>query len=560
MVDLPAAYPFDTSFIGTQWPESWGTKERVVLADMSFGAGSHFLSVWSRFEETGQKIEHLYYYAFEKNPLSKDDIKKEIGRSQCDKKLEKLLSLYPSRIEGWHNIRLSPSISLILIFGDIERELPEMQTPVDYWFLTGRCFSPHLVPTLKRLSHNKSYLSSYMQNPDEQNKLEEAGFRPIRTEKNSVTYIYNDGPRPQESNRKAKPEKIAIIGGGIAGAALAHQLSPYVLDITIFEKNGLASGGSGNDRGLCNPRISASKGPEADFYGPAFHLAHQIFGALSENEDLGFKSCGSLHLISDDNKEKRYHGFKDNWGWHDTHARIIDAKESSDIAGINLHYPCLYLPDAGMICPRKATQRLSQSANIIISKVQKLEECGSHWRIDGQYFDCVILAGSFDVIDFPYTHKLPIQKIRGQVTYVQTTERYNRLKTNLCYGGYASVAEDGKAILGSTFQTWIDDASLRPEDDIDNIDKLKLVVPSLAKDLTVSGGRASFRSAAKDRAPVIGQIHGVENLYISTAHGSHGLLSSIMGAEFLTSRILGDAHILPRSVERFLSPSRFKIH
>ena len=497
-------------------PQLWGGKSRFVISEIGFKSLSNLLKTWEKFEKTTSPGQNLHYYAIEKHPLSIHDLQKTSEIS--GKWLDKLLSLYPMRVEGWHTIRLSAQVTLTLIFDSIDRALPEMQTLVDEWFLNGTELSDVLSQNIKRLTKTD----------------------------NSHSLI-----------KKNRPHKIAVIGGGIAGTALAYTLSLRGCDVTLFEKNGLASGGSGNQRGLCNPRISAGKGSEADFYSPAFNLAHRIFADISKEHDIGFKACGSLHMISDDNKDKRYHGFKKNWGWHDEHARIISAAESSDVAGINILQPSFYFEGAGMVSPQKATEYFAQSAKIILREITKIEEAGSIWRIDGEEFECVILAGSFDVLKFPYTRTLPIEKVRGQVTRIKTNPLYDQLRTNLCYGGYASVAENGEAILGSTFQTWIDDPTLRPEDDIDNIDKLKLVTPHLVDGLTVIGGRASFRSAAKDRAPVIGSIHGVENLYTSTAHGSHGILSSIMGAEFLTSKIMGDAHILPKSVERFLSPSRF---
>lgn len=534
-------------------------KPRFVVAEITFRSALKFLDRWMHFERTSTPDQHLHYYAIEKNPLSIEEIQKQIGQQSSEfcRRLEKLAALYPMRIEGWHTLRLSPQVTFTLAFGDVIRELPQLQTPVDEWILNDTEPSEILFQNIKRLSQSGTYVSSIVATDAIQNGLRETGFT-IHTDKGTTTGILTQGPTPFML-KKSRPEKVAVIGGGIAGASLAYTLSTRGCDITLFEKNGLASGGSGNDRGLCNPRLSAGKGPEADFYSPAFNLAHRLFAELSQTDDIGFKACGSLHMIFDDNKDKRYHGFKKNWGWHDDHARIISAAESSDTAGVKILQPSLYLAGAGMVSPKKATFRMAASAKIVMRDVSRIEEDGSAWRIDGEDFDCVILAGSFDVLKFPYTCMLPIEKVRGQVTSIRTTPVYNQLQTNLCYGGYASVAEQGTAILGSTFQTWIDDPALRPEDDLDNIDKLKAVAPHIAEGLSVTGGRASFRSAAKDRAPVIGPIHGVENLYISTAHGSHGILSSIMGAEYLTSKIMGDAQILPRSVERFLSPSRFKL-
>lgn len=491
-------------------PALWQDKPRFTVLETGFGAGTNFLSVWAEFEATTKPHQHLHYYAVEKSPLSVIDIQKSHSGEYGDR-FKKLIENYPMRIGGWHTLRLSPQITLTLIFDDIKRALPELDTPIDYWM------------------------------------TDDAEFKNTKTP-----------PLTTQLTALAIPHKIAIIGGGIAGAALAYTLSARGRDVTLFEKNGLASGGSGNHIGLCNTRITGHRGPEADFYSTAFNLAHRIFANISSAHDIGFDDCGCLHLIIDAAKDKRYTGFANKWGWHSDHARIIDARESSDVAGVNFAHPSLYLPDAAMISPKKTTEFMAAPAKIVMRDITSIEQSGTGWIVDGDCFDCVVLAGSFDVLKFPMTKNWPIDKVRGQITEIAATELYARLKTNLSYGGYASLAKNGEAVIGSTFQTWIDDPALRTEDDLDNIQKLELASPELAKDLRVIGGRASFRSAARDRAPVIGRIYDFENLYTSTAHGSHGILSSMMGAEFITSKIMGDAPILPQSVERFLSPARFK--
>jgi tRNA 5-methylaminomethyl-2-thiouridine biosynthesis bifunctional protein len=212
-----------------------------------------------------------------------------------------------------------------------------------------------------------------------------------------------------------------------------------------------------------------------------------------------------------------------------------------------------------MVSSKKLTEFLARSAQVILVDVITIERQESSWQVNTQDFDVVILAGSFDVLKFDMTKHLPLQRIRGQITQVKVGDAYNNLKTNLSYGGYSSVAIGGEAIIGSTFQHWIDNDALRPEDDEDNISKLKSIAPELVDGLIVTGGRASFRCAAKDRTPVIGKIEGFENLYISTAHGSHGILSSLMAAEFLSAKIFNEPQLLPISVENAVSPNRFKL-
>ena len=548
-------------------PQSWQDKSQFVICETGFGTGLNFLCTWTEFEKTTKPTQQLHYYSVEKFPLTPTEIEKYLSHwsGEFHGRLEILLREYPLRIGGWHTIRVSSQVTLTLIFDDVNRALPELYTPIDCWFLDGHApaknpdmWSDIVFENIARLSYNGTRCATFTAAGLVKQSLTKAGFTVIKAtgygHKQDMTVgLYEH--KVKSTPTRNSPKHVAIIGGGIAGATLATALHQRAGNITIFEKTGIASGGSGNAIGLYNPRIASNKGHEADFYSSAFSLAHRVFNKMI---DIDFKACGNLHAITDAQKDKRFHGFINNWGWNKDHVVILNPQESSDMAGVKLTHSNLYFPDAGMVSPKKITKFLARPAEIILSDIINLEQDGKNWRVNNQLFDTVILAGGFESIRFPMTHHLPLQKIRGQITQVKPTKAYQNLRTNLSYGGYSSIAVGGEAIIGSTFQHWIDDDALRDEDDEDNINKLKLIAPELAEGLVVTGGRASFRCAAKDRTPVIGKMDGFDNLYISTAHGSHGILSSFMGAELLTAKIYDEPHILPISVETALSPNRFK--
>lgn len=551
-------------------PDAWRDKQRFIICETGFGTGLNFLCAWTEFEKTTKPSQQLHYYSFEKYPLSQSDIQKYLGHwsSEFGGRLETLLNAYPLRVGGWHTFRVSPQVTLTLIFDDVNRALPELNTSIDCWFLDGHApaknpdiWSENVFRHVGRLSHIGTRCATFTAAGIVKNGLSDVGFTVTKAtgygrKRDMIVGLFEHTEKPVIIHNK--PQKIAVIGGGIAGASVAQCLHQKGCYITIFEKTGIASGGSGNSIGLCNPRITYNRGHEADFYSSAFVNAHRLFKKISSHHDIGFRGCGNLHAITDNQKEKRFGGFVENWGWHKDHAQILNPDLSSDIAGIKLNHSNLYLPDACMVSPKKLTEFLASSVSLILYDVITIEKNGDNWRVNDNDFDVVILTGGFDVLKFPMAEHLPLQKIRGQITKVVVSDLYKKLKVNLSYGGYSSVAVNGEAIIGSTFQHWIDTDTLRPEDDDDNINKLKSVAPELTDGLMVTGGRASFRCAAKDRTPVIGKIDGFENLYISTAHGSHGILSSLIGAEFLSAKIVGGPDILPMSVEKALSPNRFK--
>ncbi len=509
MFEIPRSQHFDDiDFTG---------KAIFVIAEMGFGAGLNFLRAWREFEKKAEPHQKLHYYAFEQYPLSVTEIEKNLAHwgYEFAGRLEIFLAQYPMRVGGWHTIHVSPQVTLTVIFDDVNRAIPELDTPVDFWILEEN------VELSDVLSHHVERLSP-----------------------KSITV-----PSPRY-------QKIGVIGGGIAGAAVAAALTREGCDVVVFEKNGIASGASGNVRGLCNPRITALREIESDFYGPAFSRANTLYRDISKHTDIGYVTCGSMHLINDDRKDKRYRLFPDNWGWHSDHARVLDPVEASRIAGVDIAQSVLFLPDAAMVCPRAVTEYLVRGIHIIQKDITDIVQTGDGWTVDGQNFDAVVLAGGYEVNRFSQVCDIPLQKVRGQVTEVRVTPAYNALKTNLCYSGYASVAENGKAVIGSTFQYWIDDAAVSDADDVENLEKLAEYLPQVAEGLQVIGSRAAFRCAAKDRLPVIGEVAGYKGLYLSTGHASHGLLSAVMAAEMVVVKLCGLPQILPRSVDMLLSSGR----
>lgn len=145
--------------------------------------------------------------------------------------------------------------------------------------------------------------------------------------------------------------------------------------------------------------------------------------------------------------------------------------------------------------------------------------------------------------------------MRGQIIDVHASPVSRNLKTNLCFGGYIGASVDDTHTIGSSFQKWLESTEMRAEDTRDILDKLNAVVPGLELG-QVRGGRAGLRCAAQDRFPVVGRVPD-SNHYVSTAHGSHGIVSGLMGAHLLVDQMSGGICCLPEDSVKALSPQRF---
>lgn len=342
--------------------------------------------------------------------------------------------------------------------------------------------------------------------------------------------------------------QINIIGGGLAGCALAYVLKQAGAEPIIFEAGGhLASGASGNAVGLYNPRFAAQYDAVGEFYSTAFFEALKVFEIFGD--DIDWNPCGALHLMCNDQKLRRFPKTVASWGWADGDMRLVDKAEASDLAGVAIDYECLYLPRAGTVSPRKLCEVYARGVEVHLNT--RIDDL---YDLDG---DATILACGYGALDFPQAAFLPLRPVRGQVSYVQSSGDFGALKTALCYGGYVTPAINGVHCVGATFERQTNHREIKDADNDANLGQLFEAIPALNWGVSIVDQWAGVRTASRDHFPVVGMLG--EGLYVSTAHGSHGVLSSLLLAKILTESILNHKnHVVSDSVFQALSASRFR--
>lgn len=346
--------------------------------------------------------------------------------------------------------------------------------------------------------------------------------------------------------------KIVIIGGGLAGCALAYVLKGRGAEPVIVEAaDQLAAGASGNKIGLYNPRFTADLTQQGAFYSDAFFRALAVFEAL---EDIDWVPCGVLHLITEEKKARRFSKTCESWMWGAEDMRLVNAAEASAIAGIEILYDALYLPRSGSVCPEKLCRAYADGVAVHLNvRVESLEQVKLDFGAD-----VVVVANGLGALGFEECAGVPLRAVRGQVSLVESAGVLADLSCHLCYGGYVSRAVEGMHVVGSTFQPWLDHANIIDADDVENFQKLREAVPCLRDvDFRLTGHRAAVRCSVKDHFPVIGALGAAAGFYISAGHGSHGILSSLAGADFLADLILGEETHLSQDHRALLSPGRF---
>ncbi len=173
---------------GNNLPDAWIGKDRFVICESGFGTGLNFLAALKLWLESDvdKRPSDLHFISFEKYPLDKDFIEKSLCHwSELGDILVKLLAIYPVDLSGnIYELAVMDGVRLTLIFGDINDEMPKLDSKVDCWFLDG--FKPSSNPdmwsdivfkNMARLSANGASFATFTAAGKVRRGLEAVGFK-----------------------------------------------------------------------------------------------------------------------------------------------------------------------------------------------------------------------------------------------------------------------------------------------------------------------------------------------------------------------------------------------
>jgi len=198
-----------------------------------------------------------------------------------------------------------------------------------------------------------------------------------------------------------------------------------------------------------------------------------------------------------------------------------------------------------------------------------IEKYSGGWRIFGKSYDAIILACGEGAKWFKETCWLPVTTVRGQIIQVEDDGFADNLRCNVSYGGHISPDKDGHHTLGSTFQPWITHTEILEEDSDLIINTLKSsLIGAKNADFNTTYARAGLRTTSKDHFPIAGKVPVVQSwingedrymddLFLTTAHGSYGIVSTISAAHIIVDDLLGRTTALENKILSELSASRF---
>ncbi|WP_238873675.1 bifunctional tRNA (5-methylaminomethyl-2-thiouridine)(34)-methyltransferase MnmD/FAD-dependent 5-carboxymethylaminomethyl-2-thiouridine(34) oxidoreductase MnmC [Halopseudomonas maritima] len=600
-----------------QLAERWralSAGEHFCIAETGFGTGLNFLAAWQRWDACAPPDTYLHFVSTEKYPLSRTDLQRALTiwpelRTYADE----LLAQYRDLTAGWQHFSLGAGrITLTLLIGDLFDTLPQLDAPVDAWFLDGfaparnpQMWQPALYQRMAELSRPGATVATFTSVGDVRRGLQAAGFAMRKVKGYGRKREMLCGQLEQSPQKawqapwfarpgSAADRRAVVIGGGLAGACSAHALARRGWQVTLLERQAeIAQAASGNPQGILYCKLSPHHPPLSRFVQSSYQYSLRLLArALPEGPD-SWQQCGVLQLGGDAREQQRQQGLASQ-GYPTSFLQALNASQASTTAGVAIEHPGLWFPGGGWVSPPTLCRTLLQHPLIEVkthSQALQLQRVDTQWKVldpQGETLACaacVVLCTAQDTGAFSQSTHLPLKAIRGQITHLPATSESATLRTVLCADGYISPNREGTHHLGASFR--FDRLDLEPsgEEDQHNLQLLEKLSPALHQVLQqapISGARVGLRCTSPDYLPLIGPLAAAndfardyailgkdasarpdspapwhDGLYVNIAHGSRGLISAPLSGELLAAWMGNEPLPLPRELAEAVHPSRF---
>ncbi len=556
-----------------------------TIAETGFGTGLNFLAVMKLLEDMTAKqplMCQVDYISFEARPLPSEIITKSHQAFPAIKKQsKKLIAALPPYWPGLHRCNfLEGKLRLHLLYGDANDTLANTNFIADAWFLDG--FAPAKNPELwnrdlllaiGRLTRVGGSFSTFTAAGVVRQRLADAGFhiekcrgfgrkrdmligyKPSKDRITSSKFVANKRHPLSIGN----DQKIAIIGGGIAGAATAAGLALRGVRSHIIEAGErLAVASSGNRLALQMSRLSVD-------HNIASRMSADCLSYAARTSDTA-KAIISRKVISldwPDREAIRQAKFRTQF-WPDDMMQFVDAEAASDYAGIKLPMGGVLHPYGRVIDPTLLTRFLAKdsqtSFNFHVVEIGR-DDKGFHVvASDGRRVSCdqLVFAGGADLDSLNRllaVTGIAIDITSGQVSHVPETSNLVGLKAGISYGGYLTPAKGGYHELGATFDRSAGKEILESAH-YHNRDLLPAGLAVQMPDPKAYGARISRRASTPDRNPFCGKI--AANLYVLGALGARGLTLAPLLGDMLAAQMLDMPVTLGLDIRGRVDPHRFR--
>jgi len=346
-------------------------------------------------------------------------------------------------------------------------------------------------------------------------------------------------------------ERIAVIGAGIIGSAVAFELSRRGAHITVIESRTLAAGATQASAGLLTPYIEAhGVGALYDLTVRGLEVYDSFVQAVRAVSPIAFeyRRAGTLEIADTTERLEELHGrTREPWAAGAGLAWLDAATLRARAPYVRVDAPgALWCAVHGHVSVPMFSAAIADAAHRLGTvfefgrDVTSLEPVPDGVRVVGSgespSFDRVVLcAGAWaPLLDSQGALKGRITPIRGQLVRLAAPEL--RLR-NVLWGASCYVVpwQDGTVLVGATSE----DVGFDERATLDGVRQMlsaaQNLVPALAS-ATFEGVRVGLRPGTADGLPVLGPSREPRILY-AAGHFRNGILLAPLTAQLIANYV-----------------------
>jgi len=619
---------------GNGLPQRWRDRAAFTILETGLGLGNNFLATWAAWRADPQRPARLRFVSIEKHPLRLPDLRRALSSSREPELAAQLWLSWPPLTPDLHAIPFDDGrVELLLVLGDATPRLRDLVASVDAFYLDGfapdrnpQMWSPDVFKALSRLAAPGATAATWSAARAVRDGLQHAGFAWRAADgiggKRHIT-LADFAPRaplrkPLARTGDRAVRTVAIVGGGLAGAACAQALAREGLQCTVLDRQPQPAGAaSGNPAGLFHGVFHPDDGAHARAHRAAALAAARAYGRAMANGVAG-RHDGLLRLVPE---QADVAPLADALARSGLPPEYLQAWRADQVqaAGGPAH-PAWFYPAGGWIAPGELVRWWLQGDGIAWRggcAVARLRRDGGQWHLldaAGATLaaaDAVVLANAGDATSLwsratdaggrplaADTRWVPaLASTRGQVSVVAAaTPGLRAPRWPIAGSGYALTLPGGDVLCGATTHADDPDTDVRLADHAHNLRQLAAVTGSafsaprpqwvetadddthLAATLVARGqlhGRVGWRATAADRLPLVGAVPQqpaddavalpdqprhwprVPGLFVASGFGSRGLTWAPLAGRLIASWIADAPYPLASDLVDALDPARF---
>jgi glycine oxidase len=359
---------------------------------------------------------------------------------------------------------------------------------------------------------------------------------------------------------------ITVVGAGIVGCAIAHELASRGAQVRVVDPRGTGQGATRASAGMLAPHIEGHSAPLLRLCVSSLDLWDGFIAGIRADSPLPFEydRSGSLQVAFDEAEAAPLRETAHHLGTSQIRHELLDAHAAQQLepALSSRVATALLIPVHGFVMASALTLAMADASirrgvRFTTAPVTSMRpttqgvEVTTPDEVIGS--DVVVLAaGSWSASAWRDRVSPPVKPIRGQLVHLQAGARAaSRIVwANACY---LVPWEDGSVLVGAT----VEDVGFDERATVSGVARLldgaASVLPRLAN-ATFHDVRVGLRPMTPDELPIIGRSSSMRGVFYATGHYRNGVLLTPITAAMIADLVMGGAERPELTLTR---PDRF---